>query len=42
MTGYALPNDRAKARAAGFDQHLAKPPVIEKLREVIAHAPVRN
>jgi CheY-like chemotaxis protein len=25
LTGYALPEDVAKAREAGFDEHLAKP-----------------
>jgi PAS domain S-box-containing protein len=42
LTGYALPEDRAKARAAGFDRHLAKPPGVAKLRQVIADAPVRG
>jgi CheY-like chemotaxis protein len=31
LTGYALPQDIAKAREAGFDEHLAKPPGMEKL-----------
>lgn len=26
LTGYASPEDRARARAAGFDAHMAKPP----------------
>jgi len=41
LTGYALPDDRAKAHAAGFDRHLAKPPELAKLREVLAEAPFR-
>jgi PAS domain S-box-containing protein len=36
LTGYALPEDVAKARAAGFDGHLAKPPTIEKLERVLS------
>ena len=42
LTGYALPDDRTKARAAGFDEHLAKPPTLAKLREVLAEGPVRD
>jgi two-component system CheB/CheR fusion protein len=36
LTGYALPADVARAREAGFDEHLAKPPVMEKLEEALA------
>lgn len=32
LTGYAQPEDRDRALAAGFDAHLAKPPQIEVLR----------
>ncbi|MGB8294639.1 MAG: ATP-binding protein [Polyangia bacterium] len=39
LTGYALPQDLAKAREAGFDQHLAKPPSLEKLEEVLESRP---
>ena len=35
LTGYALPQDVAKAKEAGFDEHLAKPPSMEKLVEVL-------
>jgi PAS domain S-box-containing protein len=38
LTGYALPADRAKAMAAGFDRHLAKPPSLAKLRDVLTYA----
>jgi two-component system CheB/CheR fusion protein len=41
LTGYALSEDRAKAKAAGFDQHLAKPPNLEQLSEILAAAPSR-
>ncbi|HSD21463.1 MAG TPA: ATP-binding protein [Anaeromyxobacter sp.] len=36
LTGYAQPEDVAEARAAGFDVHLAKPPSIEMLEQVLA------
>ena len=36
LSGYALPEDVAKARAAGFDLHLAKPFSPEKLQETLA------
>jgi two-component system CheB/CheR fusion protein len=38
LTGYALPEDLAKAKEAGFDRHLPKPPSLEKLDEVLAIA----
>jgi PAS domain S-box-containing protein len=34
LSGYAQAEDLAKARAAGFDQHLAKPPNMEKIRRI--------
>jgi CheY-like chemotaxis protein len=39
LTGYALPEDIVKAREAGFDRHLAKPPNLNQLSEVLAGAP---
>jgi PAS domain S-box-containing protein len=33
LTGYSTENDREKARAAGFNEHLAKPADLELLRE---------
>ncbi len=39
LTGYALPEDMARARAAGFDQHLAKPVSLEQYELAIAKAP---
>jgi PAS domain S-box-containing protein len=39
LSGYALPEDVARAQAAGFDRHLAKPPSLEKLEEILAQAP---
>jgi CheY-like chemotaxis protein len=35
LSGYALPDDVARAAAAGFDDHLAKPPSIEQLHEIL-------
>jgi two-component system CheB/CheR fusion protein len=42
LTGYALPEDLAKALDAGFDQHLAKPPSLDLLEQVLASAPRRQ
>jgi CheY-like chemotaxis protein len=39
LSGYALPEDVARAQAAGFDRHLAKPPSLEKLEEILAEVP---
>ncbi len=38
LSGYAQSEDLAKASAAGFDQHLAKPPNIEKIKRICAGA----
>ena len=35
LTGYGRDNDRAKALAASFDEHLVKPVEIDKLLQVI-------
>jgi PAS domain S-box-containing protein len=42
LSGYAQSEDLAKASAAGFDQHLAKPPNIEKIKRICASAPGGN
>ena len=34
----ALPGDIAKAKGAGFDRHLAKPPSLEEIETVLAKA----
>jgi two-component system CheB/CheR fusion protein len=39
LTGYALPQDAASAKAAGFDQHMPKPTSVEKLEQILATAP---
>jgi len=36
LTGYGLEADRDKARSAGFDHHLTKPPMIETLEAILA------
>jgi CheY-like chemotaxis protein len=38
LTGYAGPEDIAKAKHAGFDRHLAKPPTIESLEKTLGEA----
>jgi two-component system CheB/CheR fusion protein len=40
LSGYALPEDLQLAADAGFDRHLAKPPSLEKLEELLASLPV--
>lgn len=37
VSGYAQPEDVAKARAAGFDDHIAKPPDPEALRALLSY-----
>jgi two-component system CheB/CheR fusion protein len=41
LTGYAMPDDHEKARAAGFDEHVAKPAGTERLEALLARAPAR-
>lgn len=41
LTGYALPEDRERARAAGFEHHLAKPAGPDRLKQVLASVPPR-
>lgn len=42
LTGYAQQQDREQALAAGFDAHLAKPPALAKLTELLAEAAKRK
>jgi two-component system CheB/CheR fusion protein len=42
LSGYAQPDDLQRARDAGFDKHLAKPSSLEKLEELLAHAPITD
>ena len=39
VTGYAQPAEVARARDAGFDQHIAKPPNLERLRSLLVQLP---
>jgi PAS domain S-box-containing protein len=39
LTGYAQPEDRQKAREAGFDAHFAKPPDLSALHRLLAATP---
>lgn len=39
LTGYALPEDIARAHEAGFDEHLAKPPDLRKIDQLLAALP---
>ena len=36
LTGYGREEDRSKARAAGFDEHLVKPAAPEELQRLLA------
>ena len=39
LSGYALPEDIQRASEAGFDQHLAKPPDLDRLEQILARVP---
>ena len=40
LSGYALPEDQQHAAEAGFQRHLAKPPSLEKLEQLLAELPI--
>ena len=42
LTGWGEPADRARATAAGIDQHVTKPASVDKLRELLAAASHRG
>ena len=37
LTGYGREEDRLQSKAAGFDEHLVKPPALDMLRQVLQH-----
>jgi PAS domain S-box-containing protein len=39
LSGYALPEDLQRAWDAGFSKHLAKPPSVEKIEDILRSAP---
>jgi two-component system CheB/CheR fusion protein len=41
LSGYALPEDLQRAWEAGFAKHLAKPPSMEKIEDLLKNAPRR-
>jgi two-component system, chemotaxis family, CheB/CheR fusion protein len=41
LTGYGLPEDLAKAKEAGFDEHIAKPASLERIARLLANASER-
>ena len=42
VTGYSQPDEVARAKEAGFDEHITKPPSVDKLRELLSLLPERN
>lgn len=42
LSGYAQAEDRRRSKEAGFDAHLAKPPDLDKLMEMLARTGVRE
>lgn len=39
LSGYAYPEDQQRAAEAGFDRHIAKPPRLRELLQIVADAP---
>ena len=39
VTGYGLPSDRERSRAAGFDDHIVKPMSLDVLRRLLDDQP---
>ena len=42
LTGYGFPEDRERARAAGFDRHLVKPATPDDIRRELDRSPSRS
>jgi CheY-like chemotaxis protein len=36
MTGFGQPSDRERSKAAGYDEHLVKPPELEALKHILS------
>jgi PAS domain S-box-containing protein len=41
LSGFTQPEDQARARAAGFDAHISKPPDVDALARMLAELPKR-
>jgi two-component system CheB/CheR fusion protein len=41
LSGYALPEDLQRARKAGFARHIAKPPSMDQIADLLENAPTR-
>lgn len=41
LSGYALPEDLARSKWAGFNHHMVKPPSIDAIQTILAEAPAR-
>ena len=41
LTGYGKDEDRQRALASGFDEHLTKPVALDRLERLLAELPVR-
>jgi CheY-like chemotaxis protein len=39
LSGYAQPEDLQRTQEAGFDEHLAKPPSLEMIEELLGRLP---
>jgi CheY-like chemotaxis protein len=40
LTGYGSPDDQARAREAGFDEHVVKPASLDVLQRLLTRAPL--
>jgi CheY-like chemotaxis protein len=39
LSGYARPEDRQRSMSAGFNEHISKPPSVERLKRLLAEVP---